>query len=100
VLQLLPPYINCTGASLARMQILKCWESKRESEAKGFHTDPCGPMLLNQVRSKPACCTRLAQHVRIVPTNRWSAQQGRTWLLTLSALENHPGQRRIWPIRL
>ena len=53
MLQLLPPYINCTGASLARMQILKCWESKRESEAKGFHTDPCGPMLLNQVRSKP-----------------------------------------------
>ena len=55
LLQLLPPYINCTGASLARMQILKCWESKRESEAKGFHTDPCGPMLLNQVGSKPTC---------------------------------------------
>lgn len=56
VLQLLPPYIHCTGATLARMQILKCWESKRGSEEKGFHTDPCGPMLLNQVGSKPTSC--------------------------------------------
>jgi hypothetical protein len=50
MLQLLPPYLNCTGASVARMQIHKCWESKRESEAKGYTTDPRGPMLLNQVR--------------------------------------------------
>lgn len=54
-LQVLPPWLHCSGATMARMQVVKCWEAKRESDAKGYPADPCGPMLLSQVRNTTTC---------------------------------------------
>lgn len=49
--QVLPHWVKSTGATLARLQIVQCWESKRQWESNGNTSDPRASIMLGQVLS-------------------------------------------------
>lgn len=50
LVQALPPWVTATGATLARMQLVKAFEDKRKWEAQGHDSDPTAGQMLNQVQ--------------------------------------------------